>query len=89
MEALDTRTLISDVQSTLRKQLQRCEEFRQLPLELLLRRPAPNRWSVLEVIEHMNLSSGHYHRGQWIYADENNRLRFRTTFAPGNGPAHG
>lgn len=85
MEALDTRTLISDLQSTLRKQLQRCEEFRQLPLELLLRRPAPNRWSVLEVIEHMNLSSGHYHdRLQRIYADENNRLRFRTTFAPGN-----
>lgn len=84
MEALETRTLISDLQATLHKQLQRCTELRQLPLELLQRRPVPKRWSVLEVVEHMNLSSGHYHdRLQRIYADENNHLRFRTTFTPG------
>ncbi len=84
MEALDTRTLIRDLQLTLRKQLQRCEELHQLPLEVLQCRPAPKRWSVLEVVEHMNLSSGHYHdRLQSIYADENNGLRFRTSFTPG------
>ncbi len=84
METLDTRTLIGDLQSTLRKQLQRCEELTQLPLDVLQHRPDPKRWSVLEVIEHMNLSSGHYHdRLQRIYADENNGLRFRTSFTPG------
>jgi len=84
MEQLDTRTLISHLQSTLRKQLQRCDELRLLPIDLLQRRPHPKRWSVLEVIEHMNLSSGHYHdRLQRIYGDENNRLRFRTSFTPG------
>ena len=84
MEALDTRILIIDLQSTLRKQLKRCEELRRLPLEMLQCRPDPKRWSVLEVIEHMNLSSGHYYdRLQQIYADENSPLRFRTTFTPG------
>lgn len=84
MEALDTRNLISDLQANLRDQLLRCNALRQFPLELLQHRPAPKRWCVLEVIEHMNLSSGHYHeRLQKIYAEENNRLRFRSTFAPG------
>ncbi|HRH71247.1 MAG TPA: DinB family protein [Flavobacteriales bacterium] len=84
MEALDTRTLIADLRSTLLKQLQRCEELRQVPLGVLQRRPDPKRWSVLEVIEHMNLSSGHYHdRLQRIYADGNGRLRFRSSFQPG------
>lgn len=84
MPTCDTRELIGDLQATLRGQLRRVEELRQLPLEMLQRRPAPGRWSVLEVLAHMNLSSGHYHRHlQRTYADENNGLRFRTTFTPG------
>lgn len=35
-------------------------QIEPLALEELMKRPGPKRWSVLEVIEHMNLSSGHY-----------------------------
>ena len=31
-----------------------------LSIEQLMQRPDPKRWSVLECVEHMNLSSGHY-----------------------------
>lgn len=81
---MDTRTLIGELQSTLRQQLARMEELRALPLEQLQQPPVPGRWSVMETIAHMNLSSGHYHRHlQRLYANENNGLRFRTTFTPG------
>ena len=84
MTTFDTRNLIDALQAELRRQLQRCAQLRELPLERLQQRPAPDRWSVMEVLQHMNLSSGHYHRIlQRLYADENNGLRFRTTFTPG------
>lgn len=35
-------------------------EIEVLPIEKLLERPDPKRWSVIECLEHMNLSSGHY-----------------------------
>lgn len=84
MEAIDTRTLIDSLQAELRRQLQRCEELRDMPLDTLHGRPAPERWSAMEVVQHMNLSSGHYYkRLQKLYADENNGLRFRTHYTPG------
>lgn len=84
MPTLDTRTLIDALQEQLRSQLARTEALLDLPTERLLKRPAPDRWSVMEVVQHMNLSSGHYHRLlQRLYANENNGLRFRSTFTPG------
>jgi hypothetical protein len=84
MEALDTRDLIDSLQASLRLQLQQCAGLRALPLERLHRRPAPQRWSAMEVLRHMDLSSGHYYRRlQKLYADENNGLRFRSTYKPG------
>ncbi|MEZ4756131.1 MAG: DinB family protein [Flavobacteriales bacterium] len=84
MPTLDTRTLIDALQEQLRAQLARTEALLDLPTERLLKRPAPDRWSVMEVVQHMNLSSGHYHRLlQRLYANENNGLRFRSTFTPG------
>lgn len=84
MEAHNTRDLIAALQAELRQQLQRCAQLRELPLERLHQRPDPKRWSVMEVLQHMNLSSGHYHRHlERLYANENNGLRFRTTFTPG------
>lgn len=84
MEALNTRDLITNLQNELRDQLDRCSRLRDLPLECLQQRPDPKRWSVMETLQHMNLSSGHYHRLlQRIYANENNGLRFRTSFLPG------
>jgi hypothetical protein len=84
MPTLDTRTLIDGLQQHLRTQLARTETLLDLPTERLLKQPAPDRWSVMEVVQHMNLSSGHYYRIlQRLYANENNGLRFRSTFSPG------
>lgn len=84
MPTLDTRTLIDALQQQLREQLAHVDALLDLPTERLLKRPAPDRWSVMEVVQHMNLSSGHYHRLlQRLYANENNGLRFRSTFTPG------
>lgn len=89
MEAMDTRTLIDTLQTELRRQLVRCSQLRDLPLDVLHQRPDPKRWSVMEVVQHMDLSSGHYHRLlQKLYADENNGLRFRTRFTPGRWGAY-
>ncbi len=49
--------LIADVK---RIQHQTETQIEPLSLEELLKRPEPKRWSVLECLEHMNLSSGHY-----------------------------
>jgi hypothetical protein len=84
MESLETRTLVDTLQAELRRQLESCSQLRLLPLDELHTGPAPKRWSVMEVVQHMNLSSGHYHkRLQKLYADENNGLRFRTRYTPG------
>lgn len=84
MEALDPSSLIDELQHVLRAQLQRAEQLEQLPLEVLLERPAPKAWSVLEIIEHLNISSGHYHeRLQRIYAKASGSTHPNSTFVPG------
>ena len=84
METMETRALIDMLRTELQHQLVRCAELRQLPLAMLHERPTPDRWSVMEVLQHMNLSSGHYLQILTrLYADENNRLRFRSSFTPG------
>lgn len=57
---MGTEQLIAELRNTLDAQLQRAKELRELPLVLLEQRPAPKKWSVLEICEHMNLSCGHY-----------------------------
>ncbi len=84
MQEFNTRELIDLLQARLRRQLDRCQQLRTMPVDVLHQRPSPDRWSVMEVFQHLNLSSGHYHRIlQQLYADENNDLRFRTTFRSG------
>ncbi|MCC7502107.1 MAG: DinB family protein [Flavobacteriales bacterium] len=57
---MGTEQLIAELRATLEKQLQRARALRDLPLVLLEQQPAPKKWSVLEICEHMNLSCGHY-----------------------------
>jgi hypothetical protein len=84
MNAFDTLRLIETLQGELRRQIGRCSQLREMPVEVLHQRPAAERWSVMEVLQHLNLSSGHY-LGilQRLYADPNNRIRSRPTFTPG------
>jgi hypothetical protein len=81
---METQALINDLQRSVEGQLARCEELRSIPVQLLKRRPDPKRWSVLEVIQHMNLSSGIYYRGlRDLYADPKSGLHLSTEYIPG------
>ncbi len=81
---MHTTALIDDLQAALARQLEEVAVLRSFPLEVLTRAPAPNRWSVLEVIEHMNLSSGHYIRrlGK-LYHDPSSKFIMSASFTPG------
>jgi hypothetical protein len=58
--------------------------LRELPLTLLEQRPVPKKWSVLEICEHMNLSSGHYLRHlRKAYADPRSHFTRNTMHRPG------
>lgn len=81
---MDTHKLIDDLQRTLRAQVEEVQGLRSLPLKVLRTRPEPKRWSVLEIIEHMNLSSGHYYAAlRRIYAEADNGLRSLSNYTPG------
>ena len=81
---MGTHELINELRSTLDHQLARSEELRSYPIALLRTRPEPKRWSVMEVIEHMNLSSGVYYRGlRELYTDPASGLRLTPAFNPG------
>lgn len=79
-----TDILIDALLATIRDQRAAAEELRNLPMEQFHQRPEHKRWSVAEVLEHMNLSSGHYLvRAQRIFATHRNALRKSDTFVPG------
>jgi hypothetical protein len=81
---MNTEHIIADLRTTLERQLQRARALRELPLVLLEQRPAPKKWSVLEICEHMNLSSGHYlaHLRN-AYADPRSRFVRGENHVPG------
>lgn len=79
-----TVELIGELRSSVEGQLAQIGRIRSLPLDRLQQRPAPGRWSVLEVVEHMNLSSGHYiRRLHKLYSDPGIALRMHDDFVPG------
>lgn len=81
---MDVNGLIDDLGATLRTQIARSKEIQQLPAERLLHRPAPDQWNVLEVFEHLCLSSGIYVRGlQAVFDHKAERLAPESTFTPG------
>jgi len=81
---MDTHAFIDVLVTTVERQLARSEALRNQTLERLQRRPEPKRWSVMEIVEHMNLSSGVYYRGlSALYARPENKLRFASTYSPG------
>lgn len=84
METVRTRELIDMLQAELRAQLLQCAQLRERPLELLQRRPSAKRWSVLEVLRHIQLSSGHYHqRLKNLYAGNGQGLRYAEMYTSG------
>lgn len=81
---LDTAELITELQGIVSEQLLRTSELEQLDMKLLAQRPKPDAWSVLEILEHLNISSGHYlHRLDRAYSDNSRRMVYRSEFIPG------
>lgn len=81
---IPTEQLIAALSTTLRSQIARAQQIQQLPADLLLRRPAPDKWNALEVFEHMNLSSGIYLHGlQDVFARKAAGLKPDPIFKPG------
>lgn len=79
-----TEVLIERMQRDLQQQIERAHEIRKLPERILSQRPGPGRWSVVEVFEHMCLSSRHYlGQTEKIYMDRTSRLRFSRTYSQG------
>ncbi|MCB0793655.1 MAG: DinB family protein [Flavobacteriales bacterium] len=67
--------LLNDLEARLNDQLQRLNEWAGYPEQELVARPAPGKWSVVEIVEHMSLSSEHYLKGlQRAYADPRSRF---------------
>lgn len=60
---MNAQDLINELQTSVRLHMARAQEIAALPVERLLHRSEPDKWNVLEVFEHMNLSSGIYVRG--------------------------
>jgi hypothetical protein len=81
---MDTEALVRDLRNDLADHLRRLRTLRELPLGLLERRPAPGRWSVLEVCEHLNVLGGHYLRHlRKAYGDPQARFVRAGTHEPG------
>lgn len=81
---MDTIALIESLAATLRAQRERAAAVRALPSDRLAYSPAPDQWNVLEVFEHLNISSGIYLRGlERVFDDRADRLPFNATFTPG------
>jgi hypothetical protein len=84
MKKLHTLTLIGELQAETQRQLRQLALLRDLDPEMLMTRPSATRWSIAEICEHINLSSGHYFkRLRKVYHDPESRLRFREYFEPG------
>lgn len=81
--AMEARALIEDLQASVRGQQRRIKELEALPLGELEQRPGAKAWSALEIIEHLNILSGHYvSRLRRAYSGE--KVTHGGTFVPGH-----
>ena len=54
MKKIQAATFLETMQSDTRQIMGRLAQLKQLPADLLLKQPVPGRWSVAQVIEHLN-----------------------------------
>lgn len=81
---MSTEQLITDLEHILAGQRARAVEIAAMPAGALLHRPEDGAWNILEVFEHLNLSSGIYVRGlEKVFALRAARHRANPEFRPG------
>jgi uncharacterized damage-inducible protein DinB len=55
-----SQTLLNDLQADTRAIILEADQWRHLPIARLQAQPGPDRWSVAQVIEHLNVYCRHY-----------------------------
>lgn len=81
---MDAQSLCEGLIAELDAQIARARAIAELPAERLLHRPDPAKWNVLDVFEHMVLSSGVYLQGlEHVFATRAADLPASLTFTPG------
>src|SRR5690606_12637699 len=84
MKRSGTLEMIDSLQGTLRAQIAKLDRYRAMDENILSVRPAPDRWSVIEVAEHINITSGHYFdRLKKAYSDPRSGMKMRPFYKPG------
>ncbi len=81
---MEVNRMIEELTEVLHAQQAHARAIAALPAAALLRRPTPQAWNVLEVFEHLNLSSGVYVRGlEDVFARKAMSYRPNPEFSPG------
>jgi len=57
---MDSQLLIKELQAIVQDELRRMDELMEMLIRRLEQRPRPKAWSALEIVEHLNILSGHY-----------------------------
>ena len=81
---MDTKKLLQELRVVVEEQQQRARAIRAMDPRRLQHRTAPDQWTVLEVFEHLVLSSGVYSRGLRRAFDKDVPAKpFDAVFSPG------
>ncbi len=60
MKPVSSHTLLADLAADVHTMMHTAQELQQLPPALLSTPPAPGRWSVAEIVAHLNIYSEYY-----------------------------
>lgn len=82
MKKIQASALLETLQTDTRQIMLRTAQLKQLPGSTLVLQPAPGRWSVAQVIEHLN-TYGRYYLPKLQQAIDNNKSEPSEWFVPG------
>lgn len=82
MKKVQASSLLETLETDTRQIMLRTAQLKQLPVSRLIRQPAPGRWSVAQVIEHLN-TYGRYYLPKLQLAIDNNKNEPAEWFTPG------
>ena len=82
MKKIATQGFIEQLETDTRQVMVSLKRLQQMDPDILLQQPAPGRWSVVQVVEHLN-TYGRYYLPKLKEALSSTRLPARAYFSPG------
>ncbi len=82
MKKIQASSLLETLETDTRQIMLRTAQLKQLPISRLVQQPAPGRWSVAQVIEHLN-TYGRYYLPKLQQAIDNNKSEPAEWFTAG------